>query len=289
VSLLAKIFVIVLTVLSLVFLGTQATLYYHQNDWRAAYVNQQARMRLALEEKQQEIQAAQAAIKDLEKKREELAGTVRQVQTISKATEDAFQNKQAELNRLQQQYATLESAHKAISQTIEEKDRTLAQFEARIKDLSDQLKTATAEKEQAEAQNARLTTIKTTLEKDLAEVRKDYTATKQKLLDAELVLDELRNQGVPISTLVVNHKPMPPINGKVAGVKSDVQPALVLLTVGKDDKVERGFTFTIYRGNQFIGKVVVEKLMADSCGCRVLFTAAGQQIKAGDDAATRLD
>ena len=94
---------------------------------------------------------------------------------------------------------------------------------------------------------------------------------------------------MPVATLVVNHKPVPPINGKVAGVKADVSPALVLVTVGKDDKVEKGFQFTVYRGSQFVGKVIVEKVNADSAGCRVLFTAPGQVIKAGDDVATRLD
>ncbi len=36
-SLLGKIFVVVVTVLSLVFLGMQSTLYYHSTDWREAF------------------------------------------------------------------------------------------------------------------------------------------------------------------------------------------------------------------------------------------------------------
>ncbi|GIW72163.1 MAG: hypothetical protein KatS3mg102_1705 [Planctomycetota bacterium] len=82
---------------------------------------------------------------------------------------------------------------------------------------------------------------------------------------------------------------MPAINGVVAGVDTSTEPASVLLSVGKDQGVERGYQFTIYRRDTFIGKVVVTKPMRDSSGARVLFTAPGQQIRAGDTAATRLD
>lgn len=288
-SLLAKIFIVVITVLSLLFLGVQATLFYHSNDWRDAYERLQSRMKLVVEEKQAEIAAAQTHVKDLEKTISQQESSIAQVKTVSKAAELALADKAAELNRVQGQYATLESSHKTLIQSVEEKDKNLKDFQARISQLEESLRTAQSEKELAEAQVARLTSMKVALEKDLAEVRKDYTETKQKLLDTQLVMDELERIGVPIGSLVINHKPVPPINGKVAAVRTDVSPALVLLTVGKDDKVEKGFHFTVYRGNEFIGKVVVEKVMADSAGCRVLFTAAGKQIKQGDDVATRLD
>ena len=288
-SLLAKIFVVVVTVLSLVFLGVQATLFYHSTDWRDAYERLQGRMKLVVEEKQNEIVAVQSQVKDLDKTIEQLNSSVAQIKTVSKAAESALADKSAELQRQVSQYSNLETAHKTLASAAEEKDKQIKEYTGRISQLEDSLKTAQNEKELAEAQVARVTSIKTTLEKDLAEVRKDYTASKQKVLDMQLVMDELERQGVPIGTLVVNHKPVPPINGKVAGVRTDTQPALVLVTVGKDDKVEKGFAFTVYRGSTFVGKVVVEKVMADSAGCRVLFTAAGQTIKAGDDVATRLD
>jgi hypothetical protein len=78
------------------------------------------------------------------------------------------------------------------------------------------------------------------------------------------------------------------IDARVIAVKADTTPALVLLSVGSKDKVEKGFHFSIYRGADFVGKVIVEKVLAESCGCRVLFTAEGVSVEAGDLAATRL-
>ena len=82
--------------------------------------------------------------------------------------------------------------------------------------------------------------------------------------------------------------PVPAIDARVTSVKDDVSPALVLLSVGSDDKVEKGFHFSVYRGSEFVGKVIVEKVLKDSSGCRVLFTKEGSRIQAGDSAATRL-
>jgi septal ring factor EnvC (AmiA/AmiB activator) len=284
-SLLAKIFIVVVTVLSLVFLGVQATLYYHSNDWREAYERLEQRMKLSVQEKDDEIAKMRGQYSDLEKTKAAVDATLEQIRTVAKATDSALADKQAELNRLQQQYANLENSLKVLGASIDEKDKSIREYTARISTLEENLKTAQSEKELAEAQVARVTSIKVALEKDMGELRKDYTATKQKLLDSQLVLEDLERQGVPVSTLVINHKPLPPIRGKVAGVQSD----LVLLTVGKDDKVEKGFPFTVYRGNEFVAKVVVERVMADSAGCRVLFTAAGKNIKPGDDVATVLD
>lgn len=82
--------------------------------------------------------------------------------------------------------------------------------------------------------------------------------------------------------------PVPAIDGRVVAVKNDVEPALVLLSVGQEDQVEAGFRFSIYRDSIFLGKVVVERVLRDSAGCRVLFTVEGEQLLAGDAAATRI-
>ena len=75
---------------------------------------------------------------------------------------------------------------------------------------------------------------------------------------------------------------------QVAATKFDVEPGLVLLDVGREEGVEEGYRFSIYRGTTFLGKVQVERVLRDSAGCRVLFLAEGASLSAGDSAATRL-
>ncbi len=288
-SLLAKIFVVVVTILSLVFLGVQSTLYYHSTDWRDAFEKMRARHQKVVEADKAEIDKLKGSVTDSEKAREVLEANNSALKDLNKSTEDKVQAKSEEFNKQRGDLEQIMSQNKTLGTAIEGRDKDIGDLRSTIERLNGELKTALGDKETAEAQVARLIGQKAALEKDLGEVRKDFSDTKQRLLDMQLVLEELERQGVPVSTLVLNHKPVPPINGKVAGVKTDVSPALVLVTVGKDDKVEKGFQFTVFRKSEFIGKVVVEKVNADSSGCRVLFTAPGKVIQAGDDVATRLD
>lgn len=83
--------------------------------------------------------------------------------------------------------------------------------------------------------------------------------------------------------------PVPSIRASVLATKGEASAQLVLLDVGVMDRVEPGFHFSVYRGAQFVAKVVVERVLRDSSGCRVLFAAEGQRVEPGDAAATRLE
>jgi hypothetical protein len=121
------------------------------------------------------------------------------------------------------------------------------------------------------------------------EVAEERVVRLERMLEEkDLVLAMLEDHGGVNIASIVQGPPVPAIAAKVAAVKNEVNPALVLLSVGSDDKVEKGFHFSVYRGSEFIGKVVVEKVLRDSCGCRVLFTKTGASIAPGDAAATRL-
>ena len=96
------------------------------------------------------------------------------------------------------------------------------------------------------------------------------------------------NQGVSFGYRPLSGPPVPLIKGEVAATKFDVEPGLVLLDVGREEGVEKGYRFSIYRGTSFLGKVLVERVLQDCAGCRVLFLVEGASLRAGDSAATRL-
>ena len=123
------------------------------------------------------------------------------------------------------------------------------------------------------------------VELDLVRAERDEALLATQALNQRLALlgDQLEKQRAWIGG-----PPVPAIDAQVVAVKNDVQPGLVLLSVGSDDLVEQGFQFSIYREQTFVGKVVVERVLRDSAGCRLLFTAEGENVRPGDKAATRL-
>lgn len=288
-SLLGKILVVIQTILALLFLGVTATLYYHQNDWR------EAQRRTA----QQYSRIVQAKTEQVAKLTDDKASET----GLKLRAQEALEKYKGEIKALEDKSIDLINNGRRLEDDLAAAKRDLAskeaknhelttltqQYLARIGDLEESLGVANDNRSLAESQVARLIQQRAALEKDLKDVRIEFTKAQQKTLDQQLILDELVRQGVPIDILVGPFPPAPPMRGKVAGVDTSVQPALVLLTVGNDDGVRRGHTFTVYRGEKFVGKVVVSRVMADSAGCRVLFLAPGEAIQPGDDAATQLD
>jgi hypothetical protein len=121
----------------------------------------------------------------------------------------------------------------------------------------------------------------------LAELRAAHADQRKAFKECQMIIagiEEVADSG----TRFLAGPPVPEIDARVTAIKTDVHPELVLLDVGSDDKVEKGFHFSIYRGSEFVGKVVVEKVLRDRCGCRVLFTREGESMQQGDSAATRL-
>ena len=70
----------------------------------------------------------------------------------------------------------------------------------------------------------------------------------------------------------------------------DVTPAmnLVTLSVGKDDGVKRGFTFDVFRGSQYKGRVTVQEVDSKLCVAKYKKNLIKRDIQKGDSARTNM-
>ena len=61
---------------------------------------------------------------------------------------------------------------------------------------------------------------------------------------------------------------------------------LVMISAGKDQEVDVGFLFTVYRGDRVVGKVQVIKVYDDRAGVKIPFTSDNnqEQCRVGDRA-----
>jgi len=78
--------------------------------------------------------------------------------------------------------------------------------------------------------------------------------------------------------------------GKIAqeDVSREGESTVVVLSVGAKDGVKVGYRFTVYRGEDYVGKVEVIKVMDDMSFARVLDDWTRKEIRANDDASTRV-
>jgi hypothetical protein len=83
------------------------------------------------------------------------------------------------------------------------------------------------------------------------------------------------------------------LQGVVAAVREGVdgKQDIVMLTIGKDEKVEEGIEFILYRGADYIAKVRADRVMNDMVSCRVIqdsWNTKGLKIQQNDLASNRL-
>lgn len=286
-SLLAKVFIVIQTILVMTYLGMTASLYQHRRDWRTSYMKLKGRYSTAVSRAQKEIDALRNFVRA---KNELVSAKEREVRSLKSRLDTAISTAQRNANRLRAESIRADKESQRADNLLASNNKiveTNTKLEKRKRELEDALKIAGRRMNVAEGQVARLTNLTTSLEQDVANLRSVYAKDRKKLREKELLIAMAESQGVNFANLLPG-PPVPSIDGTVVAVKDDLKPALVLLSVGSDDRVEQGFQFSIYRKDKFVGKVVVERVLRDSAGCRVVFTAEGEEIKQGDSAATRL-
>lgn len=286
-SLLAKVFIVLQTILIMVYLGLTGALYQHRRDWRTSYQKLKGRYSTMVSRSAKEIEA----LRNFVSAKNQLITAKENEITFLKSQLDAAireaQQRGSELSAEKSRTTKLEAEQTNDRATIRGLGDQNTKLSSQNTTLKGDLDKATSRREIAEGQVARLTNLTGQLEADLGSLRETFAGTRKKLREKELLIAMAENQGVNFASLLPG-PPVPAIDGQVLAVKTDVKPALVLLSVGADEKVEAGFQFSVYRGNKFIGKVVVERVLRDSAGCRVIFTAEGESVQSGDTAATRL-
>lgn len=126
-------------------------------------------------------------------------------------------------------------------------------------------------------------------QRELAAAEGRLRATEGQLAFSRLEVQGLRRllarfeeQG--ISGGQVDPPPAPDIHTSIRSLAGD----RVLVSAGALQGVLPGHPFSAYRGSQFLGKLVVEEVQGQTCTCRVLFMAEGQELRPGDPLATRL-
>ena len=72
----------------------------------------------------------------------------------------------------------------------------------------------------------------------------------------------------------------PTIDGIVEAVNQEDR--LVVLSVGKEQKVQPGFHFAVNRGGEYIGKVQVIEVYDDLSGARIIYLKDSNKIQVGD-------
>jgi hypothetical protein len=283
-SALAKVFVVFVFLLSVVFFGASATLYKTRTDWKTSYLDYQKHSTDELKRLQLDIGKKTDEVDKLTKS---LAGLKSDNDKLSTDKKQLMEDLKTEKGKVELAGKQVENAN-ILSESLTKSLDSEKDLKKKVDDAHEQTKTAleTALKGAHDATEAR-----DTMRLDLAKSQEDLHVSRaevQKLtndydtleINYQALLKRLGPGDAPDAT------PAPPIDAIVNAVSN--QEKLVLISAGKDQKVQPGFVFTVFRGDSFIGKVKVIKVYPDLAGASILFTKDGEAIQRGDKASTAI-
>lgn len=280
-SVVAKILVVLNLFLAIGFLGASATFLGVQENYK---------VQLAETEETLGVEIA-----DLKAQKDKLGKDLNDQRSLSAEKQAANEGLAAQLQAQNDEFVRMAEVHnqllgqkELLAQTASDLQKTIDSLNDDKTRLIDEKDSALGEKRTAiDERNAAVTEQKR-LENEIlglndavAELEKRLVSTAKQLEDTDLVVALYKEHYGEIGeTLGV-----PAIKAVVAGANNDLN--IVLLSVGRDDGVKPGYKFTIYRNNEYVGTVVVDRVEKDHCSGYSKKEIERLPISVGDKGTTR--
>ena len=117
------------------------------------------------------------------------------------------------------------------------------------------------------------------------DLKKRHAELAKKLAECEREFEKERERnGFPLPP--PEEVRIPKIDGRVVGVSTKIN--LLVISVGEEEGVKVGFEFTIYRGNTYVGKMVVEKVYPHQAAGHWVQEKTKDKILPGDSVTTKI-
>lgn len=276
-NLIGKIFVVIIVVLSVLFMGLSMAVYSTHKNWYAAVQNQRQQLQdlqteldrlksqyqLVESNLQLEIDSAQQQIRKLESERvalvarnEDIQTAVNQLKQEQRDATQAVASTQANNAQLAQQNVELQQNIIAAQEAADRAFSTVVDKTSELHDTATKLNTELERNAQLTQQVADMTTV-------------------------------MREEGLDPATLPGDV--VPRVDGYVSGIRRLAGAEAIELTIGSDDGLKRGHTLEIFRGDRYLGRAEVQQTGPDWAVARVISQFKVARIQEGDRVATRLN
>jgi chromosome segregation ATPase len=271
-TLVGKIFTMLILIFSIVFMAFSMMVFATHKNWKTAATGLQ-----------KSLADANTALKDakdaLEREKTELAREQAARKAALAALQVRVQQSESRLQAKEKELGDLTAAHSQTAEAAKVAQDRLAVLEKETNDLRNTLRSERQKLDKLFLNVVDLTdklNQAESLRQNLEEVNRQAT---QQMSQMKMVLD--RN-GLSPDSLVAH---IPP---KVEGVVVDVSDKdLLEISIGADDGLKIGHSLDVYRGNQYLGRIVVKKTNPDRAVGQVMRELQRGQIRKGDRVTTK--
>jgi predicted nucleic acid-binding Zn-ribbon protein len=282
-SSIGKIFVIVNLLLAVLVLGAAGALL-KRTDVTA---DQMKAAQDRLEAAQTELDQARSDFTERERAltadKQRLQEERDDMQVAHQTLQNSATSLEADNQQLRDDVTKINSTLTALETSFSSTQQRVAELTDQNAQLRDQMMEARTAANDAEAARLQATTAQGDAERRIAELEETSSGLQAELHTASKLLEVAKAGGFDPTTIMA----MPRIEATVAEV--DEQYGFVILDKGKDDNVERGFTFEVYRDGQYLGRVKVDETFANYATARIELRTPGTKMQRYDRASTYLN
>jgi hypothetical protein len=281
-SSIAKVFIVLNFVLSVAFLATAGALLAKTDEFRTKYEDEVTKHRSDVTERDSTIRQLNGQVTAVTQDKEGLKGKVGEIEVERDKNRTDLQGAQTANVELRKAVEEASATLKTIQQNLASTQEQVASMQKGKEDAEAKMREAVDKQRIAEAEVTRLKSEGDDKSAQLAKLGEQLTGRDDKLSQMQTVIEMAQAAGFDVANLAAQ----PAINGKVLEV--DSKAGVVVLSVGAQAEVKKGFTFHVYRGRDYIGKVMVDDVYPDLSAASVVRLKPGMEIQKMDEVTTRL-
>jgi hypothetical protein len=276
-TLVGKIFTVLIFVMSIVFMAFSMMVFATHRNWKEYVTNPTTGL-------QTQLRLAQTAKKDADAEITKLKENLKMEMAARTSAIAVLTARNVQLDNLlsakQKELDDLSANHTQVAAAAKTAQDRLVVLEDEVKKIRDDLR-ATEESLNKEV----LAVVKLT--DDLNQAMSARDQEKEKNTQAVLQIAQMK-QVMDAHNLksdsLVSH--IPP---KVEGVVLEVSDKdLIEISIGKDDGLKEGHSLEVFRGNTYIGRIVIRRTAPDRAVGQIIKELQRGQIKRGDRVSTKL-
>ena len=281
-TLVGKIFTVLILIMSVAFLMLAVTVFATHTNWRDVVMRpreggKEPGLKVQIEELSAKVKTL---LDELQRAADRLAIEQAARRYALAALQTKLESAKTELQRREAQFAELQAAHGTLLTTLETNEENLK----KVTDEIAQLRTDMRAVQQARDEKFNEVVQLTDRLNELEGMRKDLEERRGQLLEQvgrmKLVLDRHElDEFTPVVDLP------PRVDGVVVAVGDK---GLVEISIGSDDGLREGHKLEVFRGNSYLGRVVIRRTEPDRAVAEIDPAYRKGSIRKGDRVATKL-
>ncbi|MBC8330025.1 MAG: hypothetical protein H8E31_14900 [Planctomycetes bacterium] len=280
-----KLFIVINLVLAALFVGSAASLIGTSNEWRSKYTDIENELNSVRTEKEAEVAKLNQEVQTQSALAQSQSNRLSQQEANNTALEQDILDERSRNTDLNESVSGIQSKLSDLESTNRQHGNRIAELENENRSLREERDGALDERDSALAAKTAAEQAQRTADGMVSQLRKELAYANDRGGEAEAKLASVvRMSGIDPSAV---EGIQPDMEGVVLSTSYDQAPALVQINLGNGAKVLRGYSFDVYSGQSYKGRIKVEIVRANSSTCTVSL-AGDAKIEAGDRIATNL-